>query len=190
MDPPDAWVGGDPPIRVWGQGAAGKELCASPVRVQRDGASHLPWTAQAWGLGSAACWPLACRQVAGLVPWVCSRPALRGVLEAPWLLVQRPWVPVLRVQGGPEQAAVWRQLVCWELLEPAWALVLQEQRPWVPAPRVQDGREQAAVWRRPVCWELPEPVWLLVLQEPLPFSQTELPYRLAVWRLLRERRFA
>ena len=68
--------------------------------------------------------------------------------------------------------------------------MLQEQRPWVQAPRVQDGREPAAVWRQPVCWELPEPAWLLVLQEPLPFSQTESPYRLAVWLLLRERRFA
>ena len=89
-----------------------------------------------------------------MVPWVCSRPALRGVPEAPWLLV------------------------------------LQEQRLLVPVPRVQGGREPAAVWRQPVCWELPEPAWLLVLQEPLPFSQTESPYRLAVWLLLQEHRFA
>ena len=127
------------------------------------------------------------------MPWVCSRLALRGVLEAPWLLVlpeQRSLVPVPRVQGAREQAAVWLQPVCWELPEPVWLLVLQEQRPLVPVPRVQGGPEQAAVWLQPVCWELPEPVWLLVLQEPLPFSQTESPYRLAVWRLLQERRFA
>ena len=109
-----------------------KERCASPVRALPDGASHLPWTAQAWGSVSAACWPRAWRQGEASVPWVCSRQALRGELEAPWLRVlqeQRPWASVPRVQGGLEPVAAWRQPVCSALPEPAWALVLQEQRP-------------------------------------------------------------
>ena len=86
-----------------------------------------------------------------MVPWVCSPLALRGVQEAPSLQVlqeQRPLVPVPRVQVGPEQAAVWRQPVCWELPESAWLLVLQEL---LPFSQTKSPYRLAA--------------WLLVLQE-------------------------